>query len=118
MNKVVKIVGGLFVIAVVVGAALTGVNFAQAQTISAENSANVPTNTPGQVNDAFRTYMESAMHAALAQALGITEDELDAAKAAGKTPKDIAQEKGIDMSTLRQTMDTARQNAIQQAVTN
>jgi polyhydroxyalkanoate synthesis regulator phasin len=51
--------------------------------------------------------------AAIAKALGITEDELDATLKAGKTLDDLAEEKGVDLQAVR----TAEQKAnIEQAV--
>ena len=44
------------------------------------------------------------MHEALAGALGITVDELNAQLASGTTVADIAAEKGIDLTTLHATM--------------
>jgi hypothetical protein len=47
------------------------------------------------------------MHEALATALGITVDELNAQLASGKTVADIASEKGIDLETLHTAMQEA-----------
>lgn len=116
MNKVLRVVGGLLVVGVIVGAALAGVNFAQAQEISVEAAANVPENCPGEVSEEFRTYMHEQMQTAMASALGMSIEELEAAKEAGQTPQELAEEKGIDAEVLRETMQTARLEAIEQAV--
>ncbi|MBI2765945.1 MAG: hypothetical protein HYX53_08560 [Chloroflexi bacterium] len=47
------------------------------------------------------------MHEAVARALGISVDELNAQLAAGKTVAQIAAEKGIDMATVRSAMQAA-----------
>src|SRR5688572_18091539 len=116
MNKVLRVLGGLLVVGVIVGAALAGVNFAQAQEISAEASANVPENCPGEVSEEFRTFMRERIQAALAEALGMTVEELEAAKEAGQSPRDLAEEKGIDLETLRETMEATRLQAIEDAL--
>jgi hypothetical protein len=47
------------------------------------------------------------MHDAVAKALGITVDELNAQLKAGKSVPDIAREKGIDMATITAAMQAA-----------
>src|SRR5665647_1326887 len=47
------------------------------------------------------------MHEAVAKALGLTVDDLNAQIAAGKTVPDIAREKGIDMATVTAAMQAA-----------
>lgn len=51
------------------------------------------------------------MQAAIASALGITVDELQAEMAAGKTVATIAQERGVSLDTLRAAMQAAHQAA-------
>jgi hypothetical protein len=118
MNKVLRIVGGLVVVGVIVGAALAGVNFAQAQEISVDAAANVPENCPGEVSEEFRTYMKGQMQAVMAEALGMSVEELQAAEEAGQNPRDLAEERGIEAETLRETMQAARLEAIEQAVSD
>ncbi len=50
---------------------------------------------------------QATMHEAAATALGITVAELDAQLAAGTTMADIAATKGVDLATLRATMQGA-----------
>lgn len=52
----------------------------------------------------------------LAQALGMSADELKAELQQGKKLSDIAQEKGLTVEQLRQKLIDARVQAIQQAV--
>src|SRR5687767_6131829 len=99
MNKVLRVVGGLLVVGVIVGAALAGVNFAQAQEISVDTAANVPEDCPGEVSEEFRTFMQEQMQAAMAEALGLSLEELEAAKEAGQTPRELAEEQGIEAET-------------------
>jgi hypothetical protein len=51
--------------------------------------------------------IQDQMQAAIAKALGITVDDLNAQLAAGKTVADIATAKGLDFSTVMQTAMTA-----------
>lgn len=50
--------------------------------------------------------MPAQMQEAMAKALGITVDELNAQLAVGKTVADIAQAKGLDLATVMQTVMT------------
>jgi uncharacterized membrane protein len=56
------------------------------------------------------------MHQALADALGMTVDELKAAMADGQTPCDIIEAKGLDATEVWQAVESARQDMLQQAV--
>jgi uncharacterized protein YidB (DUF937 family) len=54
--------------------------------------------------------------AALAQQLGMTQDELKQAIQSGKTIAQIAQEKGVSLDSLVNTLSAARSDKIQQAL--
>ncbi len=56
------------------------------------------------------------MHAAVAEALGLSVEELDAAMAEGQTMWQIAEEQGVDPEAIRDAMQDAREEAINQAV--
>jgi hypothetical protein len=56
------------------------------------------------------------MHAAVAEALGLSVEELDAAMAEGQTMWQIAEEQGVDPEVIRDAMQDAREEAINQAV--
>ncbi len=60
--------------------------------------------------------MEETMHPAIAEALGMSESDFEAEMDAGKTMFDIAAERGIDTNTVWDTMQTARADALKQAV--
>lgn len=53
---------------------------------------------------------------AVADALNITVDELEAARAEGLTPIDIAQEQGLDLDEVHEALEAAHQEIIEQAV--
>jgi hypothetical protein len=53
---------------------------------------------------------------AAAQALGLTPEELFSQLHSGKTLTDIANDKGVDIKTVNQAMNDARQAAMKQAI--
>lgn len=58
----------------------------------------------------------AAMHETLANVLGVTVEELQAAREQGKTLEELAAEKGVDMADVQAAMDAARTDAVNQAV--
>ncbi len=64
----------------------------------------------------FNADWRSQMQGAVAKALGMTLDELNAQLRAGKTIAQIAQEKKIDLTKLHEDVQTAHKALIQQAV--
>ena len=102
MNKLVKFASVGLIVAVV---ALTGATAALAQT---------PT-PPGNGSGILAEYSD-LVHAPIAQALGLTLDEFEAAVASGKTAFQIAQEKGVDFATVQAAMQAGREAALKQAV--
>ena len=60
--------------------------------------------------------MEEEMHAAIAGALGLSEEEFDAARAQGQTLWQIAEAQGVDVADVWAAMDEVRAQAIQEAV--
>jgi hypothetical protein len=59
---------------------------------------------------------ETAVHEAMAAALGMSVEDLDAALAEGKTLVVIAAEQGVDIGVVRDAMQAARADALQTAV--
>jgi DNA-directed RNA polymerase specialized sigma24 family protein len=59
---------------------------------------------------------DDQIHAALADALGMTEEELEAARAEGKTLAQIAEEQGVALEDVQAAMQAAFEEALQQAV--
>ena len=57
-----------------------------------------------------------AMTATIAEALGITEADLEAARAEGKTPQELAEELGVDWAEVQTTLQAARAEVLAQAV--
>ncbi len=58
---------------------------------------------------------EADMHAAIAEALGMTLEEFEAALAEGKTPFTLASELGIDFADIRAAMSEVHAAALEQA---
>jgi len=69
-----------------------------------------------QMDGMMNEDMEEIMHDAIADALGMTEADLEAQMDAGKTMFDIAAEQGVDVSTVWDVMQSARADAMQLAV--
>ena len=58
------------------------------------------------------------MKTAVADALGLTVEELEAAQAEGKRLPQIAAEQGVELTAVHEAMQAAHQAAIAQAVTD
>lgn len=121
MNKV-KIAVGLGTVAVVAALALGGVGyaFAQSSTLQTE-AATLVSNWQG--GGPFGHHGpdgggidHEAIEAAAAQALGMTVEELQTARQAGKTLETLATEKGVDIATVQAAMEAARTDAVNKAV--
>jgi hypothetical protein len=59
---------------------------------------------------------QEQMQQAMADALGMTVEELDAARAEGKTPWEIAEEQGVDLTDMRDTMRPPFEQMLDRAV--
>lgn len=120
MNKYLKIASVVAVVAVV---ALVGAAVAFAQTPTPPTGGFGPGSMMGggrrgpmAGGQGFMAEYQAVMHAKIAEALGLTADEFNAALAEGKTPYVIAQEKGIDFATVQAAMQAAHAEVLQQAV--
>ncbi|MBI4214270.1 MAG: hypothetical protein HY534_08180, partial [Chloroflexi bacterium] len=82
------------------GLALGGIGWAAAQTLPDYPACGVPGAMGAR---------HAQMQASLSQALGLTAEELYAELAAGRTVPQIAQERGIDLTTLHQAMQGQHQ---------
>ena len=60
--------------------------------------------------------LRDRMHTAMAEAVGMTVEEFDAAIAEGQTLWQIAQAQGVDLADVQASMEAARERAIDQAV--
>jgi hypothetical protein len=124
MSKTIKIVvgivGGVIVIALLIGAALFGVHAVAAQdgnpTAPNGPAAGWGPHGPHPRIAGLGEFMHESVEEAQAQALGMTDAELHDAILSGKTIRDLVEEKGIDPETFRTTMQTAHKDALQQAV--
>ncbi len=106
MNRYVKIFG----LAVLVGmVALVGGAAAFAQSAA---PAALAGGCGGTMRGIMTEYRDQ-IHARVAEALGLTVEEFDAALAAGQTPFALAQEKGVDLQAV---MQAAHAEILKQAV--
>jgi hypothetical protein len=118
MNKYVKLVG---IVAVVAALALVSATaaFAQTPTPPAGSQPVMGRGFGGRgpgAGSGFLAVDQDAMHAAIAEALGISVEELDAALAEGKTLYILAQELGVDFADVQAAMQAAHEAALAQAV--
>lgn len=107
----------IFGIVLILTAAAVGVSTAYAQ---AETPTEVLTGTEFHGRGHGKTFgghiLRPYMQAAVADALGMSVDELQAAHAAGLNAWDLAQAQGISESEIRDLLFTARNEAISAAV--
>lgn len=123
MNKTVKFVGIALVAVLALGlAAFGGIAAASAQTVTPtpntplEGGGRGPRGPHGPGGDLGGLIDEATHQSILAEALGISVEELQTALAAGKTLQDIATAKGMDAATLQTNLETARNKVIDQLV--
>ncbi|MCI0578814.1 MAG: hypothetical protein L0332_23300 [Chloroflexi bacterium] len=118
MNKFLKIAGVTAVLVAVI--ALVG-----AATVSAQGPNPPDGFEPPGINQrqhgagdglGLMAVDEADMHAAMAEALGLSLEEFEAALAEGKTPAILAQELGVDFAVVQDAMEAVHAEALQQAV--
>jgi len=115
VNGKIKLAGIALVVALIVG--LFGV-----VAVSAQDDDGTLPNIFGRGRGRMGGYLngglvdQDAMHEAIADALGISAEELDAAQAEGTSLFALADELGADMTAVREAMESVRQAAIDQAV--
>lgn len=120
MSKFMKIVG--IALALVAVLALLGVTTILAQDLElpAVNGLTQPGPMQGQNQPGPGMHLmmvdQATMHAAIAEALGISVADLEAELAAGKTVAQLAQELEVDFAVVRAAMDAVHAAALQQAV--
>ena len=125
MKTLLKVIGIVAVVGIV-GAVIVGaVAFAQGpqQNFNPQNFAGqmrhgFQQGMHGQTHGLMGEDMEETMHTAIADALGMSEADFEAEMNAGKTMFDIAAEQGVDVNTVWTAMQSARADAVQQAVAN
>ena len=59
---------------------------------------------------------QDEVHTAIAQALGMSVEDFETALAAGQTPYELAQERGVEWATVQAAMQQAHRDAIQAAL--
>ena len=104
-----KLLGAIAGLAIVGGLLAGGIGWVNAQTPPGSTTTPAPTATPGpgvHTPGSFGAMgtEHTQMLDTVANALGMTVDELQAELQAGKTIPQIAKEKGIDLTQLQSTM--------------
>lgn len=108
-----KLAGMAALTLVVVMVALLAVSPAAAQ----EEPPTDPTPGPrGPYGTGLMSEYHEELHAATAEALGLTVAELDAELAAGKTMLEIAEEQGVDIDTVLEARRDARATVLEALV--
>jgi uncharacterized protein (DUF433 family) len=120
MKKYTKAIGVLALVAIV---AALGVGMVSAQAEEPQPPTDSPFGQGGRgprgpkgPDGGFGLVDRDAMHAKLAEVLGLTVDELDAARAEGESIASLAEANGVDLEDLQAAMAEARAEAIAQAV--
>ncbi len=118
MNKILRITGIVtaLVTVLILGLVVTGVS------AQGPSTPDLPAGT-GQMQWGngsgaglgVRAVDEADMHAAIAEALGMSLEDLEAALAAGKSPFTLALELGVDFADVRAAMDSLHAEALAQA---
>jgi len=118
MNKILRITGiaTALVAVLILGLVVTGVS------AQGPSTPDLPAGT-GQMQRGngsgaglgVRAVDEADMHAAIAEALGMSLEDFEAALAAGKSPYTLALELGVDFADVRAAMDSLHAEALAQA---
>jgi predicted transcriptional regulator len=118
-KKLWMFVGGTLIAMMLIGSVGAVVVYAQSPTPTATSVPSTGRTRPGA--GAHGTYLAGAELDAAAQALGMTSADLSAELKSGKTPSQIATEKGVNLQTVMAAIQTARKadftTQINQAVT-
>ena len=124
-----KIVGVTAMVAVLASLTVAAVAFAQAPeqspaTVESEapGGGRGPRNGPGRgeksgpLDSELAESMRQATDEAMAEVLGMTVDELEAAHEAGQRIPDLADEKGVDIDEIQSAVEDARNAILDEAV--
>ncbi len=119
----IKVVGIVVLIVAVVAAGLLGATLASAQTPTPpdKDDCHGPYGAYGHMGDPMGGYgwmsqYQEQFHAAIAEGLGMTVDDFEAALDSGQTPWQIAQAQGIDQADFQSILLEARETVLAQAV--
>jgi DNA-directed RNA polymerase specialized sigma24 family protein len=124
--KITLTVGSIVVALVVAAVAVTGYALAQQPPPPQSGESDFPGpgiggregrragRGPGQPN--WMEPYQDQIQEAVAEALGISVEELEAARDEGKTLRDIAEEQGVEFADVQAALKAARLEAIEQAV--
>jgi DNA-directed RNA polymerase specialized sigma24 family protein len=124
--KIALTVGSIVVALVVAAVAVTGYALAQQPPPPQSGERDFPGpgmggreggragRGPGQPN--WMEPYQDQIQEAVAEALGISVEELGAARDEGKTLRDLAEEQGVELADVQAALEAARLEAVEQAV--
>ncbi|MFW5943040.1 MAG: hypothetical protein ACOCXI_14655 [Chloroflexota bacterium] len=118
MKRVIKLSAILLILALVVGLAGAGSVFAQETDDTGPGTYSYgrgPFHGQGPGMQ-YRQVDQDVMHEAIADALGVTVEEFEAARAEGQTLYDLAQELNVEMDAVWEAMRAVKAEAIDQAL--
>lgn len=122
MNKFYKLIGIISIVATVGLMVLGAVVFAQGPEgdTATDSGINIERLLGwGRGGDRVRLEgLREHVHAAKAEALGLTVEELETAKAEGQRLSEVAEAQGVDVESVKAAAETARQEFVAQAVTD
>ena len=116
MKTFLKIAGIIAVFAAIIAFVGAASAFAQGPANGVAPAGGNQAQVNPNAGDGLITVDESVMHAAIAEVLGISVNELEATLDAGETPATLALELGVDFAEVQATIDAVHEAAIAQAV--
>jgi hypothetical protein len=115
--KITGVIGALVVVVALVGAtAALAQGPGQSDTFTPPGRAQMQRGAGAGLR--VMAVDQDEMHDAIAEALGISLAELEAARAEGKTLFVLAQELGVDFTEVREAMSAVHEASLEQAVTD
>ncbi|RMG92499.1 MAG: hypothetical protein D6706_16745, partial [Chloroflexi bacterium] len=115
MKKYWKFAGLIAVLLAAVGLVVGAVAFAQEPTPTPEDTEPVAPDHPFGKGLGQEIFNREAIHQAIADTLGMSVEELEAARAEGKTIEELAAEAGVEMADIQAAVEEVRNAAIDQA---
>lgn len=120
MSKAMKVGGWVVVAIAIVAVVLSVPSPAFAQGPADPGTPGAPYGPGGMMGqgrgNGWMAQYRDEMHTAIAEALGLSVEEFDAARASGQTVWQIAETQGVSIETLQAAMQAAHADILEQAV--
>lgn len=111
MKRLMKITGIGMGLLLILALIMVAPALAQGPNPSSNNGGGGPCQVAGLLD-----VDPAEMHAAIAEALGVSVEEFEAARAGGTTLFQLAQQLGVEMDVVREAMSAVREAAIDEAL--